>query len=103
MVQRHEAARRALEDEERSLAEQGRLPAEGVVATLRGDLAALEAPAQRDEGDAGAPRACVAESPLAEAAAAARVEAVEAAVAGLGDPEARRGAAGLEGVLGPVA
>jgi len=50
--QRREAARRALEDEERSLAEQGRLPAEGVVATLRGDLAALEAAAQRDEGEA---------------------------------------------------
>ncbi len=50
-TERYEAARRALEDEERSLAAQGRLPAEGVVATLRGDLAALEAAAQRDDGE----------------------------------------------------
>ncbi|MBS1195730.1 MAG: chromosome segregation protein, partial [Actinobacteria bacterium] len=157
-AQRHEAARQALEDEERSLAEQGRLPAEGVVATLRGDLAALEAAAQRDEGEAVAldeRRALVvaqvaaasaeaerlaaevaalreqadpadearrqaaarareaaavfdeagrglSEARMGEAAAQARVEALEAAVAGLGDPEARRQAAGLEGVLGPV-
>jgi chromosome segregation protein len=157
-AQRHEAARRALEDEERSLAEQGRLPAEGVVATLRGDLAALEATAQRDEGEALAlderralvaaqvaaaateverlngevvalreqadpaaeafrraaegsreaaavleeGRRGLAEARLGEAAAQARVEALEAAVAGLGDPESRRRAAALEGVLGPV-
>ncbi len=157
-AQRHEAARRALEDEERSLAEQGRLPAEGVVATLRGDLAALEAAAQRDEGEAVAlderralvvaqlataaaeverltaeaaalreqadpaaeawrralarereeaavleeARRGLAEARLGEAAAQARVEALEAAVAGLGDPEAQRQAAALDGVLGPV-
>ncbi|MCU0281072.1 MAG: chromosome segregation protein SMC [Acidimicrobiia bacterium] len=157
-AQRYEAGRRALEDEERSLAEQGRLPAEGVVATLRGDLAALEAAAQRDEGEAVAlderralvavqvkgaaaeverltgevaglqeqaepaaealrqaasrsreaaavleeARRDLAEARLGEAGAEARVEALEAAVAGLGDPEARRQAAAAEGVLGPV-
>ena len=157
-AQRHEAGRRALEDEERSLAEQGRLPAEGVVATLRGDLAALEAAAQRDEGEAVAlderralvaaqvkgaaaeverlngevaalqeqaepaagalrqaaarsreaaavleeARRGLAEARLGEAGAEARVEALEAAVAGLGDPESRRQAAAAEGVLGPV-
>ncbi|MBN2114331.1 MAG: chromosome segregation protein SMC [Acidimicrobiia bacterium] len=79
-AQRHEAARRALEDEERSLAEQGRLPAEGVVATLRGDLAALEAAAQRDEGEALAldeRRALVAAQ---VAAAAAELERLSAEV-----------------------
>ncbi len=157
-AERHEASRRALEDEERSLAEQGRLPAEGVVATLRGDLAALEAAAQRDEGEsmaleerralvtaqveaaarevearraeeheesealgpaaeahrraaaasAGAAatleeaRLALTDAHLAEAAARARVEALEAAAAGLGDPEARRQALALEGVVGPL-
>ncbi|MFQ5351055.1 MAG: AAA family ATPase, partial [Thermoanaerobaculia bacterium] len=39
---------RELEDEERSLAAADRLPADGVAASLRGDLAALEAAAVRD-------------------------------------------------------
>ena len=47
-VERREAALRSLEDEERSLAEQIQLPTEGVVATLRGDLRALETAAKRD-------------------------------------------------------
>jgi chromosome segregation protein len=38
----------ALEDEERSFADQDQLPAEGVVAALRGDLRALEAADERD-------------------------------------------------------
>ena len=38
-----------LDDEERSLAEQIQLPTEGVVATLRGDLRALETAALRDQ------------------------------------------------------
>jgi chromosome segregation protein len=157
-TQRHQAARQALEDEERSLAEQGRLPAEGVVATLRGDLAALEAAAGRDEGEAVAideRRALVAaqaveadseaerlrtdaqaaaeasepageehrriverarvagealqravtalaDARLAEAAAGARVEALESALAGLASPRARERAAALPGVLGPL-
>ena len=45
---RRETALRALEDEERSLAEQIQLPAEGVVANLRGDLRALENAHERD-------------------------------------------------------
>ncbi len=43
-----EAALRQLEDEERSLAEQTQLPAEGIVANLRGDLRSLETAADRD-------------------------------------------------------
>ena len=45
---RREAALRQLEDEERSLAEQTQLPAEGIVANLRGDLRSLETAADRD-------------------------------------------------------
>ncbi len=48
---RLETALRALEDEERSLAEQISLPAEGVVANLRGDLRALETSAERDHAE----------------------------------------------------
>lgn len=48
-AERAEIGLRALEDEERSLADADRLPTEGMVASLRGDLAALEATAQRDE------------------------------------------------------
>ena len=47
-VERRGAVLRTLEDEERSLAEQIQLPTEGVVATLRGDLRALETAAERD-------------------------------------------------------
>ncbi len=50
-VDRTEVALRALEDEERSLAEQEMMPAEGVIASLRGDLAALEAAEQRDDAE----------------------------------------------------
>ncbi|MBT8200129.1 MAG: AAA family ATPase, partial [Acidimicrobiia bacterium] len=50
-VDRTEVALRALEDEERSLAEQEMMPAEGVIANLRGDLAALEASDQRDSAE----------------------------------------------------
>jgi chromosome segregation protein len=51
-VERREAVLRSLEDEERSLAEQIQLPTEGVVATLRGDLRALETAAKRDTDEA---------------------------------------------------
>jgi chromosome segregation protein len=51
LAERHEMTMRALADEERSLAEQGQLPAEGVAASLRGELAALESAASRDEGE----------------------------------------------------
>ena len=47
-AERAEIALRALDDEERSLAESDRLPAEGLAASLRGDLAALEAAESRD-------------------------------------------------------
>jgi chromosome segregation protein len=47
-VEHRAAVLRSLEDEERSLAEQIQLPTEGVVATLRGDLRALETAAKRD-------------------------------------------------------
>jgi chromosome segregation protein len=40
---------RGLEDEERSLADADRLPADGIAASLQGDLAALEAAAVRDD------------------------------------------------------
>ncbi len=40
---------RALEDEERSLADADRLPADGLAASLQGDLASLEAAAVRDD------------------------------------------------------
>ncbi len=47
-VAQREAALQALEDEERSLAEQIQLPTEGVVANLRGDLRSLETATARD-------------------------------------------------------
>lgn len=46
---RGETALRALEDEERALAEQIQLPTEGAIATMRGDLRALEAADDRDQ------------------------------------------------------
>ncbi len=157
-AERREIALQGLEDEERSLAEQIQLPAEGVVANLRGDLRSLELAADRDrresegldrrrevvqsrladersdsealiarirETDVAAVDAqadyehaqaelTTAEETAAEreaadrtahlalAHASARVEALEAAVAGLGDPEARRRAAAAEGVVGSV-
>ncbi|MEX0827168.1 MAG: chromosome segregation protein SMC [Acidimicrobiia bacterium] len=150
---------RSLEEEERSLADADRLPAEGAAASMRGDLAALEAAAIRDEresaelaqrrggvaaivdeegreldrlrGEAGelsAERSRLAREhesagiaaerdrvdfAAAEdahravetvlAAARARVEALEAAGAGLADPETRERAAALEGVMGTIA
>ena len=45
---RAELELQALEDEERSLVEQAQMPAEGVVANLRGDLRSLEIAAERD-------------------------------------------------------
>jgi len=157
-AERREAALTALEDEERSLAEQAQLPAEGVVATLRGDLRALETAAERDrrEADALQRRREVVEARLAEEATqashlvteiqqtdadvgraqaahatahqvsehsrdeleqaeerlrrdelarergAARLEAVEAALAGLGDPEALATARAAAVVTGSV-
>lgn len=47
-LEKAEATLAALEDEEQDLAEQLRLPAEGLVANLRGDLRALEASGERD-------------------------------------------------------
>jgi chromosome segregation protein len=52
LAQQRETALRQLEDEERSLAEQSQLPAEGVVANLRGDLRSLENGAERDAKEA---------------------------------------------------
>ncbi|HEX9977589.1 MAG TPA: chromosome segregation protein SMC [Acidimicrobiia bacterium] len=158
-AERAEIEFRSLEDEERSLADADRLPAEGQIASLRGDLAALDAAAGRDEresadlvrrrgavatlideeageeerlrgelasvGEAVEKAAAtrdkarlVAERDRSEAssaddahrrsetsfaAAAARVEALEAARAGLGDPEARELAATIDGVVGTIA
>lgn len=56
-AQRAEAALRALEDEERALAEQIQLPTEGVVANLRGDLRSLETASERDSAEAADVRA----------------------------------------------
>ncbi|MFV1970863.1 MAG: chromosome segregation protein SMC, partial [Acidimicrobiia bacterium] len=50
-AERRETALEALEDEERSLAEQIQLPAESVVANLRGDLRALETADRRDRSE----------------------------------------------------
>ena len=47
-VERRTAALEALEDEERTIAEQVQLPADGLVANLRGDLRALENAEERD-------------------------------------------------------
>jgi chromosome segregation protein len=158
VAERREAALQALEDEERSLAEQIALPAEGVIANLRGDLRALEAADERDrkeregllhrrevvesrkatEGEEAAALRTQIERTDAEvnrasdgygaaqakreamqrrweeaerihhehriemAQAEARLNAVEAAIAGLGDPVARERAETSEGVLGPL-
>ena len=48
VVERRTVALEALEDEERMLSEQVQLPAEGLVANLRGDLRALENASERD-------------------------------------------------------
>jgi chromosome segregation protein len=48
-LERHDVSLRALEDEERSLADEHSLPTEGVTARLRGELAALEAAHRRDD------------------------------------------------------
>ncbi len=158
MAQRREVTLHALEDEERALAEQAQLPAEGLLANLRGDLRALEVAAERDarELHSLARRREIVETRLREeqtqaesivaeiqqvdvgvvdaqeryenakeaadiareareqvkeadriaqiavARTAAQVEALEAAIAGLGDPEARRRASEADGVIGPV-
>ena len=158
LAEHREITLRMLEDEERSLAEQIQLPAEGVVANLRGDLRALEGAAERDRREldgvqrrrevvsarlaeeraeaetlvaeirstdvdavaaqehyehAAATRETAQqaleeceyadrESQIAVAHAAARVEALEGALAGLGDPEVRRRTAAIEGVTGPL-
>ncbi|MDK1097253.1 MAG: chromosome segregation protein SMC [Actinomycetota bacterium] len=66
-AERKEAFLSALEDEERSLAEQTQLPAEGVVANLRGDLRALEGAERRDgaEGEQTAARMRVVDDRIA--------------------------------------
>jgi chromosome segregation protein len=158
-AERRETELQALEDEERTLAEQIQLPAEGVVANIRGDLRALEIAAERDRREAAGldRRREVVEARLGDerkeadelvrriremdvaaveaqadyeqaqadldeatrireeqedadrlaqlelAHAVARVEVLENAIAGLGDPEARRRAADAAEVLGPVA
>ncbi len=150
---------RALEDEERSLADADRLPADGLAASLQGDLASLDAASVRDERESadlsrrrGAVAAIIDEevaettrlrSQSDEAAAAlesaetdfervkdalavdeaaaaqtdetlrtaergvaaaiARVEALEAARAGLADPETRTAASKLGPVVGTIA
>ncbi len=157
-AERTESTLRALEDEERALAEQVQLPAEGVVANLRGDLRSLETADQRDETEAAQVRARldvvqdriaeedsetdrlnraieetdaaatqlgvayestvaardaaqlewetdeagVAELHLAAAGGQARVEALEAAVAGLVDERATDIAANADGVIGSL-
>jgi chromosome segregation protein len=149
---------RGLEDEARSLADAERLPADGLAASLQGDLSALEAAAVRDDRESGelarrrgavaavvdeeqaeadrlraereaaarrladaeesheeardilardSDDAAVAEEAMraaerAVAAAGARVEALEAARAGLADPETRAAAAQSRGVIGSI-
>jgi len=149
---------RALEDEERSLADADRLPADGLAASLQGDLASLDAASVRDERESTdlsrrrgavaaiideevaeairlgserddgiaalesaeeaferAKEALAADEAAAErtdetlrtaergvAAAIARVEALEAARAGLADPETRTAASKLGPVVGTI-
>jgi chromosome segregation protein len=158
-AERRSVALQALEDEERALAEQVQLPAEGVVANLRGDLRALESASQRDGRELESIKArrsvvvdrleeettesvelnrsiqqadsAVTSSQrtyeeakdhrtdveqkwrdsdqqhtdalLAVAASEARVEAHEAAIAGIGDPAARTMTEDRDGVTGVVA
>lgn len=157
-AERTDAALIALEDEERALSEQVQLPAEGVVANLRGDLRSLETADQRDDAEATQVRSrldlvqeriaeeqseterlngaiettdaavtglgetystrlserqaaqmawesdesTVAELRLAAAGGRARVEALEAAVAGLVDERATQIASESDGVIGPL-
>ncbi len=157
--ERHEALLAILEDEERALGEQVSLPADGLLANLRGDLRGLEAAAQRDgrERSSLESRRAVVGERLAEegaeasdlnkalqrtdaevtraqrdyeearldreekqqdwsgteeeradgglrvARAAARVEALEAAIAGVGDPAGRLRAEAAPEVVGSVA
>ncbi len=159
LADRREQRLTALEDEERSLAEQAQLPAEGVVANLRGDLRALEAAEVRDhkeveavearkvwvaervsgdeqelgglrsdtQGTDGAVTVAQAEYEgvrtlrsdaqrvweaddelaverrLVLTGAEARVEALEAALSGVGDPITRKRTAESAGVFGAVA
>lgn len=147
-----------LDDEERSLAEQIQLPAEAVVANLRGDLRALETAAIRDDREKDqlekrremvtariddeaaqaaelideiknadaelspvtdeqqrrhkaaeetqqaweAAEAARHEAHIALEKAKSRAEALEGALAGLGDPEARRQALQAREVIAPV-
>ncbi len=157
-LEQAEAALVALEEEERTLAEQVQLPAEGLLANLRGDLRALETAADRDRRELEAlqaRRAVVAERIAEEvrerdemaaaiqaidvevgsaqahytrardsrreaqrsweetdrrsagaavdvAAARGRVEALESALAGLGDPETRGRVESMPQVLGSL-
>jgi len=159
LSERRELALVALEDEERSLGEQAQLPAEGVVANLRGELRSLETAGARDDrelealanrrraleilvsgedAEAGALDAAIRETDgeaaaaqarydaartareqaqtvwesdeelagehrLALAAARARVDALETALAGRADPAARELAAAQDDVVGSVA
>ncbi len=74
MVERRQQALRLHEDEERSLAEQAQMPAEGVVANLRGDLRAMETAQARDRREAEAidTRIEVVESRLSDETAGAQ-------------------------------
>ncbi len=81
LAERRETALSQLEDEERSLAEQSQLPAEGIVANLRGDLRSLENAAERDarESEALTRRRELVETRLAEEQqnAATLIEAIQ--------------------------
>ncbi|MDH3308559.1 MAG: chromosome segregation protein SMC, partial [Acidimicrobiia bacterium] len=157
-TERTERVLSALEDEERSLAEQESMPTEGAVAMVRGDLRSLQAALERDNRErhqvarrletlkaqielesteiertihdiqqldvgqgsaqAASEKATTARqadqatfeqledeakvADLTVAAARARVEALENAVAGLADPVARRRAEQVESVVGPL-
>ncbi len=158
VAERRESALTALEDEERALADQMKLPADGLLASLRGDLRSLEAAEVRDgrEADHVARRREVVLARLDEegrdaellaaeirdtdgevsaagdayrlarehrqeaqaewdgatedrraghlavAKATARRDAIEGAIAGLGDPAAREQAQAHPAVEGPV-
>jgi chromosome segregation protein len=85
-----ELALRALEDEERSLAEQESLPTEGAVAVVRGDLRSLEAARSRDARELGELRARSEQLASAREATAVELEELAVSVVSLEDAASRR-------------
>ncbi|NND84725.1 MAG: AAA family ATPase, partial [Acidimicrobiia bacterium] len=91
-VDHAELALRALEDEERSLAEQESLPTEGAVAVVRGDLRSLEAARSRDARELDELRTRSGQLGAAREATAVELEQLAVGIVALEDTVARRAA-----------